>query len=139
MRTIILASTFLFLVLGEVAGANEIYMNCKFFKGMYKGKGQLTEYVDKDIDLSLVLNKRKKTIRSFYSTKDEKYSEYDKDEISWHEDKLLYQLNLINGNLLAQGEIFGGGVKYYNYQCEKTQKKFYGLENNQFFFYKWVS
>ena len=111
-------------MLGGVASANEIYMNCKFFKGMYKEKGQPTEYVDKDIDLSLVLNKRKKTIRSFYSTKDEKYSEYDKDEISWNEDKLLYQLNLINGNLLVQGEILSVASKYFNYQCEKVNKKF---------------
>ena len=111
------------LLFGGVAGANEIYMNCKFFKGMYKGKDQPTEYVDKVIDLSLVLNKRKKTIKS-YGSQDEKYSEYDKDEISWHEDKLLYQLNLINGNLLVQGEIFGGGVQYYNYQCESVKKKF---------------
>lgn len=110
-------------MIGGVAGANEIYMNCKFFKGMYKGKDQPTEYVDKVIDLSLVLNKRKKTIKS-YGSQDEKYSEYDKDEISWHEDKLLYQLNLINGNLLVQGEIFGGGVQYYNYQCESVKKKF---------------
>ena len=113
----------LFLMFSGVAGANEIYMNCKFFKGMYKGKDQPTEYVDKVIDLSLVLNKRKKTIKS-YGSQDEKYSEYDKDEISWHEDKLLYQLNLINGNLLVQGEIFGGGVQYYNYQCESVKKKF---------------
>ena len=124
MRTLILASSLLLLVLGGVAVANEIYMNCKFFKGYYKGVGLPIEYVNKDIDLSLVLNKNKKTIRSSTNNKDEKYSEYNKDEINWYENKLSHTLNLINGNLKVLGEALPDVMQSYNYQCEKTQKKF---------------
>ena len=96
-------------------------MNCKFFKGYFKERGSSVENVTKDIDLSLVLNKNKKTIRS---STNYKYSEYDKDEINWYENKLSHTLNLINGNLLVHGEALPDVMKYYNYQCEKTQKKF---------------
>lgn len=123
MRTLILASSFFFLILGGVASAQEIYMNCKFFKGYYKGKGLPIENVNKDIDLSLVLNKSKKTVRSSNYSNDEKYFEY-KDEIDWSDKKLSYKLNLINGNLTVFGEPMVDVIKSYNYQCEKTQKKF---------------
>ena len=124
MRTIILASSFLFLVFGAVADAQEIYMNCKFFKGYYKGRGSPVENVTKDIDLSLVLNKNKKTVRSSTSHKDEKYLETLKDQIDWHEKNLGYSLNLINGNLSVSGDAMPNVFQFYNYQCEKTMKKF---------------
>ncbi len=123
MRTIIIVFSFLLLGPGGVVGAQEIYMNCKFFKGYYKGKGLPIENVNKDIDLSLVLNKIRKTVRSSNYSNDEKYFEY-KDEIDWSDKKLSYKLNLINGNLTVFGEPMVDVIKSYNYQCEKTQKKF---------------
>jgi hypothetical protein len=123
MRTLILASSFLFLVLKGAASAQEIYMNCKFFKGYYKAKGLPIENVNKDIDLLLVLNKTKKTVRSSNYSNDEKYFEY-KEEIDWSNEGLSYNLNLINGNLKIYGEPMVDVHKSYNYQCEKTQRKF---------------
>jgi hypothetical protein len=123
-RLIMFILSIIFLLVPAVAAsAQEIYMNCKFFNGYYKAKGLPVENVNKDIDLSLVLNKTKKTVRSSSYSKDEKYSEY-KDDIDWSDKYLSYKLNLINGNLTVFGEPMVDVFKSYNYQCEKTQKKF---------------
>jgi hypothetical protein len=100
-------------------------MNCKFFNGYYRQAGSGREDVSKDTDLSIILNKNKKTVKSGISLKFEQYIE-DKpaSEISWFEDKVLYTLNLINGNLSVSGEIIKNIHKSFNYQCEKVQKKF---------------
>ena len=100
-------------------------MNCKFFNGFYRQVGGGREDVNKDTDLSIILNKNKKTVKTGISLQYEKYTE-DKpaSEISWFEGKVSYTLNLINGNLSVFGETMKNILKSYNYQCEKVQKKF---------------
>ena len=117
-------SVIFFLSMITKVNSQEIYMNCKFFKGYFKERGSPVENVTKDIDLSLVLNKNKKTVRSSTTHKDEKYLETLKDQIDWYEKNLGYSLNLINGNLSVSGDAMPGVFQFYNYQCEKTQKRF---------------
>jgi len=125
MRVYILLLSFFFITLCTSARAQEVYMNCKFFNGFYRQVGGGREDVNKDTDLSIILNKNKKTVKTGISLQYEKYTE-DKpaSEISWFEGKVSYTLNLINGNLSVFGETMKNILKSYNYQCEKVQKKF---------------
>ena len=125
MRVYILLLSFFFITLTTSIRAQEIYMNCKFFNGYYRQGGSGREDVNKDTDLSIILNKNKKTVKTGNSLQYEKYID-DKpaSEISWFEGKVFYMLNLINGNLSVSGEIMKNIHKSFNYQCEKVQKKF---------------
>ncbi len=70
MRTLILASSFLFLVFGGAVKAEEIYLNCKFVRGDYSSQNFNTkiENIDKNSefanDIGIGLNLKSKKIIS---------------------------------------------------------------------------
>ena len=102
MRTLILASSFLFLVLSNIVRAEEIYLNCKFqsgsgdddFKNPYTiKKGQLgTE----DINITLDTTKKKIIKAPNYSTQfdnkgsDNSYGNISKYTSKWSENEIIW-------------------------------------------------
>jgi hypothetical protein len=96
-------------------------MNCKFISGSFNKPNGPIERISKDLDLSIILNKNKKTVKTGNWFREEKYKEA-KEEIFWLESGMYYTLNTINGNLHLSGEIVNF-FKTYDYQCDKVQKK----------------
>ena len=111
------------LLLASGARAEIIYMNCKFISGSFSQLKGSVERISKDMDLSIILNKSKKTAKTGNWYREEKYYEV-REEIFWQELKIDYTLNTINGNLHLSGEVVKDIFKTYDYQCDKVQKKF---------------
>jgi len=121
--TIFLMSVIFFISIITKVNSQEIYMNCKFISGSFSQLKGSVERISKDMDLSIILNKSKKTAKTGNWYREEKYNEV-REEIFWQELKIDYTLNTINGNLHLSGEVVKDIFKTYDYQCDKVQKKF---------------
>ena len=116
-------SVIFFISIITKVNSQEIYMNCKFISGSFSQLKGSVERISKDMDLSIILNKTKKTAKTGNWYREEKYNEV-REEIFWQELKIDYTLNTINGNLHLSGEVVKDIFKTYDYQCDKVQKKF---------------
>jgi len=119
---IFLMSVIFFISIITKVNSQEIYMNCKFISGSFSQPKGSVERISKDMDLSIILNKSKKTAKTGNWYREEKYNEV-REEIFWQELKIDYTLNTINGNLHLSGEVVKDIFKTYDYQCDKVQKK----------------
>ena len=140
MRTLILASSFLFFVLGGVVKAEEVYLNCKFQNGTiestkvgvdnYKKGERGTE------DINIIINTLKKDIIEAPAFVDKKFSSllWNDNEIKWEfvENKnsrrgvSSYNLNRRSGVLNYYSTTFYGETDIIirkSYFCSKESRK----------------
>lgn len=103
MCTLILASTFLFLVLGNIAKADQIYLICKLVNAHSVEKEgrifSLTEKLKKDLsdDIIILNTKKKKIEKGPFLPENEKLVSWGKDSITWSTQvskQTVYNLNL---------------------------------------------
>ena len=89
MRPLILASSFLFLVLGSVVKAEEVYLNCKFQNGTIEstriGKDNYKKGERGTEDINIIINIAKKNIIEAPAFIDKKFSSllWTDNEIKW--------------------------------------------------------
>jgi hypothetical protein len=103
MRPLILASTLLLLVLGNIAKADQIYLICKLVNAHSVEKEgrvfSLTEKLKKDLsdDIIILNTKKKKIEKGPFLPENEKTISWGKDSITWSTQvskQTVYNLNL---------------------------------------------
>ena len=149
MRTLILASSFLFLVLGGAVKAEEIYLNCKFVRGDYSSQNFNTkiENIDKNSefanDIGIGLNLKSKKIISLTEANKLNTPEILKLTIAiieWSEKKITFtyspanyakytfDLDRLSGNLRRTVDLITDTQKKIKVssfsECSKQSKKF---------------
>lgn len=147
MRPLILASSLLLLVLGEVAKAEEVYLNCKFVRGDYSSPDFSSENIDKNSefanDIGIGLNLKSSKITSLTDTNNLNTPEILKLTIAiidWTEKKITftysptnyakytYNLDRLSGNLRRTVDLITDTQKKIKVssfsECSKQSKKF---------------
>ena len=129
MRALLLASTFLFLVLGNVAKAEQIYLICKLVNAHSVEKdGRVfssTEKLKKELsDDIIILNTKKKQIeKGPFLPENEKLISWGKDSIIWSTQvskQTVYNLNLDrNTGALTKVSINPHVTTTLNYKCNR--------------------
>lgn len=147
MRTLILTFTFLFLVLGVVAKAEEVYLNCKFVRGDYSSPDFSSENIDKNSefanDIGIGLNIKSSKIIFLTDANNLNTPEILKLTIAiieWSEKKITftysptsyakytYNLDRLSGNLRRTVDLITDTQKKIKVnsfsECSKQSKKF---------------
>ena len=129
MRALLLASTFLFLVLGNIAKAEQIYLICKLVNAHSVEKdGRVfssTEKLKKELsDDIIILNTKKKQIeKGPFLPENEKLISWGKDSIIWSTQvskQTVYNLNLDrNTGALTKVSINPYVTTTLNYKCNR--------------------
>lgn len=149
MRTLILASSLLFLVLSNIVRAEEIYLNCKFVRGDYSPQNFNTkiENIDKNSefanDIGIGLNLKSKKIISLteaYKLNTPEVLKFTIAIIEWSEKKITFtyspanyakytfDLDRLSGNLRRTVDLITDTQKKIKVssfsECSKQSKKF---------------
>jgi hypothetical protein len=129
MRALLLASTFLFLVLGNVAKAEQIYLICKLVNAHSVEKdGRVfssTEKLKKELsdDIIILNTKKKKIEKGPFLPENEKLISWGKDSIIWSTQvskQTVYNLNLDrNTGALTKVSANPYVTTTLNYKCNR--------------------
>ena len=129
MRALLLASTFLFFVLGNVAKAEQIYLICKLVNAHSVEKdGRVfssTEKLKKELsdDIIILNTKKKKIEKGPFLPENEKLISWGKDSIIWSTQvskQTVYNLNLDrNTGALTKVSANPYVTTTLNYKCNR--------------------
>jgi len=147
MKKFIFTFIFLFLVLGGVAKAEEVYLNCKFVRGDFSSPNKSGEYINKNSefanDIGIGLNLKISKITSLtdaYNLNSPEILKLTIAIIEWSEKKItftysptndvkyIYNLDRLSGNLRRTIDLITDNkekIKVSSFsECLKQSKKF---------------